>query len=192
VLIRGTQVTEVTLRKWACFAEKFSGIRGSLVEAVADGCRSALGWTTGARAKRYWTATARVLPPLCCRILRMSGLVLTLFLFIPTTGQLRAGDSTPYGPRINFDKDYAQPTITSIGPFEPMTGRPPRLHIHIQYKRMQYVCSSKSATVPEKAGLRVGTKVEIREQGTYLWVRRIGEKKWLKLALIEKSELHNL
>jgi len=122
----------------------------------------------------------------------MPGIVLTLLFFMHTVGQVKANDSGQFEPRENFERDYAQPTIRSVGPFDLMTGEPPRVHVHIQYKRIQYVCSSRFPTDPKKAGLRAGTKVEIREEGRYLWVRRVGQKKWLKLALIDKSELHNL
>lgn len=119
------------------------------------------------------------------------GLLIAIALF-PAPAQLKANGIGPYGPFVDFEKDYASPTITAIAPFNFMSGRLPRIHVHIQYRSIQYVCSSKDGKKIKEAGLQVGTKVEIRDEGKYVQIRGTGKKRWLRLALIEKGELHNL
>ncbi len=111
-------------------------------------------------------------------------LILGLVLSMPLHAQL--------GPRTDFGKEYPRPTITAVGPFDLVLGRPPKVHIHIQYRATQYVCSSYSEAEVKAKGLKVGTNVDIREQGKYLKVRMPGQRTWVKLRLVSKDELHNL
>ena len=93
----------------------------------------------------------------------MLGLVLSLILLTPPPAQ--------FGTRIDFEKEYAHPTITAIAQFDLRLGRPPKVHIDIQHGRTQYVCSSNSEAEVNAAGLKVGANVDIREQGKYLKLR---------------------
>lgn len=96
----------------------------------------------------------------------------------------------PASDRIDFDRLYASPTITDIGEFVLFPGGPVRMHIHVQWRSVQYVCSA-----APRAGLnelKIGTKVELRARGNYVYLRRPMEKHWLKLRLVQKAELHNL
>jgi hypothetical protein len=111
-------------------------------------------------------------------------LILGLVLSMPLQAQ--------FGPRTDFEKEYPRPTITAVGAFDLMLGRPPKVHIHIQYRAMQYVCSSHSEAEVNANGLKVGANVDIREQGKYLKVRGPGQRTWVKLRLVSKDELHNL
>ena len=111
---------------------------------------------------------------------------LTLGLIMLLSAQLT------YDQGIDFEKEYARPTITSIGPFDAMPGRKPDLHVHIQYRRVLYICSAKSDVALKTNGLTVGAKIEILEQGKYLRIRGPGQRKWAKLKLVHKAELSNL
>jgi len=122
----------------------------------------------------------------------VSSPILAILLLLPALPQLKASGTGTYGPSVDFERDYAQPTITSIAPFDLMLGQPPKIHIHIQHGRTQYVCTSNSSLPFKKAGLEAGTKVDIREQTGYVQVRKVGQKIWLKLRLISKTTLGNL
>ena len=111
-------------------------------------------------------------------------LILGLVLAMPLHAQL--------GPRTDFGKEYSRPKITAVGAFDLGLGRPPRVHIHIQYRATQYVCRAHSEADVKANGLKVGTNVDIREKGKYLKVRAPGQRKWVKLRLVSKSDLHNL
>lgn len=105
---------------------------------------------------------------------------------------LQTAPRAKYGPRTDFEKEYPRPTITAIAPLDVVRGLPPRIHVHIQHGRTQFVCSSKTEAELKVAGLEVGVKVNIREQGKFLYVRGPGQKKWVKLSLITKGQLFNL
>ena len=116
----------------------------------------------------------------------MPTLSLSLILIVLLSAQVT------YGPRIDFEKEYAHPTITAIGPFDLMPGRKPEVHIHIQYGAMQYVCGAKSDAEMRAHNLSVGAQVDILEHGKYLKIRSQGQRKWVKLELLHKGEKHNL
>lgn len=105
---------------------------------------------------------------------------------------LEGSPQVQFGPRTDFEKEYPRPTITDVGLFDLMLGRPPKVHIIIQYGATEFVGSSNSEAEVKANGLKVGASVEMREQGKYLKIRGPGQRKWVKLKLISKSELHNL
>jgi hypothetical protein len=97
-----------------------------------------------------------------------------------------------FGPRTDFEKEYPRPTITDFGAFDLVLGRPPKVHIHIQHGATQFVCQLEFGGRGKGEWYRVGSSVKMREQGKYLKIRGPGQRKWVKLRLVSKSELHNL
>ena len=122
----------------------------------------------------------------------MKRLILMLAMFPSIIAAAQVETGMQFGPRMDLEQKYPSPTITVIGPFDLMLGRPPKIHIHIQYRAMQYVCSADSDAEVKANGLQLGAKVDIREQGKYLMVRGPGRTKWLKLRLLDKSVLFSL
>ena len=114
----------------------------------------------------------------------MVNLLLALALLMPLHAQ--------FEPRIDFQREFSTPTITSIGPVDLMLGEPPKVHVHIQHGSTQYVCSFDSEEKAKTSGFKAGERVELREDGKYLEVREQGRQKWVKLRLVSRVVLHNL
>jgi hypothetical protein len=89
------------------------------------------------------------------------------------------------------DKLYPDPTITAMAPVTSRPGYPPTLHIHIQFRAMQYVCIPVDAKKFQRANLKIGMALKMRESGKYVYVRN-GGAAWVKLRLLQKEEWHNL
>jgi len=109
-----------------------------------------------------------------------------------TAGQSANSQDNPRFDNEDLDKKYPNPTVIDIAPFTLIPGQAPRIHIHIEWRKILYNCMASSNEDISRAQIEKNVQVELREDKQYVYVRRTKKDHWVRLKLLNKSTLFSL